>query len=372
MKIALLTIHRVTNYGAILQAFATKKILDSYGDTQTIDYHKDHLSQNTDLIRFKLSVHGIKMLLHDLLNLRYRSRLLRKFKKFNKNFMNLTEEMDKTKLEAGSADNFEVYVCGSDQIWNPLVVSSNGKIDPIFFLSFVKKHAIKFSYASSIGHYEYTDLETPEVKKLLEDFKMISVRESDGKKKLEGIIQNKEIYHVVDPTLLLSKNEWYQTFDIVEDIPEDKYILVYSVPRTDLIKKAIAYFSKKLGFKVVAIDRMFFPLAKIDEHIRDAGPKEFIQIYANASFVITDSFHGTCFALNFQKPFVCISANERANRQQSLLSLLDISERIMYRESDFSNLSLKVDYSVVAPKLRIAQEQSLTFLAQAMAANKVK
>ncbi|SEL84014.1 Polysaccharide pyruvyl transferase [Maribacter orientalis] len=367
MKIALITIHRVTNYGAILQAFATKKILGLYGDVKIIDYNKEHLSQSTDLLRFKLSVHGIKMFLHDLLNFRNRYELLRKLKKFNRDYMNLSSEMDKNKLDLGSADNFDVYVCGSDQIWNPIVVSRDRKIDPIFFLSFVKNNAVKFSYASSIGHYEFNEIEKVEVKKLLQDFKMISVRESDGKKKIEDIIQNKEIHHVVDPTLLLPKNEWYRTFNVIEKVPKDKYILVYSVPRTDLIKKAIAFFASKLGFKVKAIDKMLFPITKIDEHIRNAGPKEFIQLYANASFVITDSFHGTCFAINFEKPFVCISANERANRQQNLLSILNISERIMFKESDFSNLNLNVDYTEVTPKLNKAREESLEYIEAAMA-----
>ena len=164
----------------------------------------------------------------------------------------------------------------------------------------------------------------------------------------------------------MSKNEWYSNFNIKELEPKEKYILVYSVPRTELIKKAIKFFSKELNLKVVTIDRMLIPITKVDKHIRTAGPDEFIKLYSNASFVITDSFHGTCFAVNFEKPFACISANERANRQESLLTLLGIRERLMYKEEDFLNLSLELNYENITPKLKALREDSLNYIELAM------
>ena len=119
MKIALITIHRVTNYGAILQAYATKVVLSKYGDVSTIDYCNDHLSKHMDLVRFESSGHGIKKLIHDLLNLPRRIQIIRKFRKFLDDRMNLTEGFTRQDLEAGRCDDFDVYVCGSDQIWNP-------------------------------------------------------------------------------------------------------------------------------------------------------------------------------------------------------------------------------------------------------------
>lgn len=362
MKIALVTIHKVTNYGAVLQAYATKVALSKYGTVSTIDYHNPHLARHMDMVRFEFSIHGVKMLAHDLLNLPNRHKLLSRFEKFMTSNMNLTNEFRSIDLLDDKADSFDIYVCGSDQIWNPGVVSAESKIDPIFFLSFVKNNLKKFSFASSIGHHQYSENEKGEVKTLLNDFSMISVREKDGQKKLQDILPEKEIHHVVDPTLLLTKNEWYNNFDIKEKKPKEKYILVYSVPRTTLIKKAIEFFAEKLNLKIIAIDRMLLPITKIDKHIRDAGPKEFIQLYSNASFVITDSFHGTCFAVNFEKPFACISANERANRQESLLELLGIRERIMYKESDFNGLVTEVDYKKVTPRLAEIRNTSLQYI----------
>ncbi len=364
MKIALITIHNVTNYGAVLQAYATKVALSRYGQVSTVDYRTKYLSRNMDKIRFEPSVHGFKMLVHDLLNLPWRLKLVSRFKTFIKSNLNLTETMGSKELLEGKAGDFDVYVCGSDQIWNPVVVSPENKIDPIFFLSFAKGDVKKFSYASSIGHHHYTKEEKPKVKALLSSFDMISVRESDGKEKIEEILPGKMIYHVVDPTLILSKHEWYSLFNVKEEVND--YVLVYSVPRTDLIKKAVDYFSKKLGLRIVAVDRMLFPIAKVDKHVRNAGPNEFIRLFANASFVVTDSFHGACFSVNFAKPFACISANKGANRQESLLKLLGIENRIMYAENDFENLDIKVDYETVTPKLEKIRNESLQFIDSAI------
>ncbi|MBD3795878.1 MAG: polysaccharide pyruvyl transferase family protein, partial [Epsilonproteobacteria bacterium] len=258
MKIALITIHNANNYGAVLQAYATKRILSEYGEVSTVDYDNRFLAHQLDLIRFTPSVHGVKMLLHDLLRLPSRIRAVNRFRNFVRTNMNLTQKLTADELMAGNAGDFDVYVCGSDQIWNPDIVSIDKKIDPIFFLSFAGNGAKKLSYASSIGHHHFSEDEQNEVKSLLEDFTMISTRESDGVAKLQQILPDKEINHVLDPTLLLSKEEWIQALDIQLEEPKEKYILVYSVPRTELIKKAVEYFANKLNMKVIAIDQMLF------------------------------------------------------------------------------------------------------------------
>jgi hypothetical protein len=359
-KIALLTIHNANNYGAILQAYASQKVLSRYGEVRTIDYDNKYLSHHLDLIRFSFSTHGIKMLAHDLLRLPYRIQVVSKFKKFVKSNLNLTQKLSSEELMKGEAGHFDMYICGSDQIWNPEIVNPDKQIDPIFFLYFAAKGTKKISYASSIGNHHYTDEEKIEVKKLLQDF-TISTRESDGVKKLSEILPDKKISHVLDPTLLLSKDEWLESLNINPE-PKEKYILVYSVPRTELIREAVDFYAKKLNIKVVAIDQMLFPLTKVNRHIKNAGPKEFIELYANASFVITDSFHGTCFAINFGKPFVSISAGKRSNRIVSLLSLLDLDERLVSKEEELKKISFEIDVKQVLKKLENAKNYSKRFL----------
>lgn len=364
MKIALITIHRTVNYGAVLQAYATKEVLSQYGEVSMIDYDNRFLAHHIDLLRFEPTVHGALKLAHDLLRLPYRISAIAKFRHFIHMNFNLTPRLTAEELMDGKAGVFDVYVCGSDQIWNPEIVSADKTIDPIFFLAFAPKEAKKLSYASSIGHHHYTDEEKRQVKELLKDFAMITTRESDGVKKLSEILPGKEIHHVLDPTLLLSKEEWLKALDIKLKEPKEKYILVYSVPRTMLIRKAVEYYSKKLGLKVVAIDQMLFPLTKVDKHVRTAGPKEFVQLFANAEFVITDSFHGTCFAVNFGKPFVSVSPGKSANRIENLLALIEMPERLIQSESTFETVPepLLFDHHSVHSKLTSAKSDSLNTL----------
>ncbi|MGK2862157.1 MAG: polysaccharide pyruvyl transferase family protein [Chitinophagaceae bacterium] len=365
MNIALITVHKATNYGAILQAYATVIALSKYGEVHTIDYKNPYLKSHLDLIRFKPSFRGIKMLMHDLLNIRNRSVLIKKFRDFIKLNFNLSQELTANQLEQYVKGQYDVYVCGSDQIWNPNIISPTNSIDPIYFLSFGEADAKKISYASSMGNYEFSDQQTSYLRLLLKDFHRISVREIEGKNYLQSLFPDRTITQVVDPTLLLSGSDWLTQLSPYKEQKRNDYILVYSVPRTQLLRKAIKFYSEKFDMPVIAIDKMLVPMDYVDKHIRTAGPGEFIELYANAGFVITDSFHGTCFSVIFEKPFVCIPATHKANRQEGLLSSLGLLDRIIYKESDFSSISQSLDYSETREKLREVRENALAFIDEA-------
>lgn len=345
MKIAIITVHRANNYGAVLQAYATQKVLSEVGETSIIDYDNRYISFRLDLIRYHKSLGllaNAKFIIHDILRIFSRYKAVKKFNSFISTYMNLTDKFSSKDLQERKANEFDVYVCGSDQIWNPEIATPQKKIDPNYFLNFANKKSLKLSYASSFGHHKLTTDEQKQVKELLSDFTFVSVRERDAKDMLESFIDNQQINHVIDPTLLLNKQEWLDTFDVKEHSHFGDYILLYTAPRSELLKKAVAYFSKKLGLKVISIDQSFFPLANVDIHIKDAGPKEFIDYFVNAKFVITDSFHGVCFSINFNKAFVAIDSGKKSNRVNSLLNLLKIENRLIKNESElqsFDNFS---------------------------------
>lgn len=366
MKIALITIHRVTNYGAILQAYATKLVLSKYGEVSTIDYQNRFLTRHMDYLRIEPSIHGLKMVVHDILNFPSRYKLITKFNSFMLSNLNLTKKMNKTDLINGEANYFDVYVCGSDQIWNPNIISRKKEIDPIFFLSFVGQNKKKISYASSLGNHNFTQQEKPIVKGLLADFDSISTREENGVEKLTSLGLEKSVHHVLDPTLLFNKQKWMDLCFVPTETETEKFILVYSVPRTELLKKAIKFFADKLGYKVISIDKVMIPLPYVDRHIKDAGPKEFITLFSKASFVITDSFHGTCFALNFEIPFVSIYIENKTNRQESLLGQLGVADRIAYNENDFALLETSQEFKEVRNRLDELRKASLNFLDNAL------
>lgn len=366
MKIAVVTVQRVTNYGALLQAFASKEILSKYGDVEIIDYDNRYLTSHMDLIRFKWSKRGIKMLVHDILNFKNRKRLLKNFKDFIRNHLNLTKSATREDLLGKEFQDYDYYVSGSDQIWNPSIVNADGKIDEVYFLAFAASNAKKVSLSSSMGGYTFTQEESKSIKRLLEAYSAISVRENEGADYLNKLFPEKKIAKTLDPTLLLTESDWKKLADGKDPVIQGGYILVYSVPRTALLRKAITYFSKKFRMPVVAIDKMFNAMTDVDYSLRDMGPGEYISLFLNASFIITDSFHGTCFSVNFKKPFVCIPATKGANRQEGFLKALGLMSRLVYEESEFDTITQDLDFSGPAEKLSKLRAQSLGFLERAM------
>lgn len=362
MKIAIVTIHNTNNYGAIFQTFALQVVLSRYGDVEIVNYDNRHLSRSFDLIRFKLSFHGLLGAGKDIFRLLPRRRVIRSFLAFIEANMKLTKNCTGAELKQGGAGVFDCYVAGSDQIWNPACVSQNGRLDPVYFLDFSPKEARRVSFASSLGAYVFSDKEKLELKEYLNDFSVISVREQGAQKLLQEILGRK-VNHVLDPTLLLSKSEWLENVGLPKKAREkEKYILLYTVPKVPLVKKVVDFFSKKIGLKVIAIDQGLSPGARVDEHIRDAGPLDFIRLFTDAEFVITDSFHGVCFSLNFGKPFVAVSPGKYANRIESLLSLVGLEDRLVKSEDDFGGFRCELDFKEAHEKLLSARRSSLNVL----------
>lgn len=366
MKIALVTIHNTNNYGAIFQAFALQTILSRYGDVEIINYDNRHISRSFDLVRFSGSIHGLLGAGKDILRLLPRRRVINNFNKFIEANMKLTKTFSGADLEQGGGAGFDCYVAGSDQIWNPACVSQRGIMDPVYFLDFCPKGARKISYASSLGAYQFSDNEKLKLKEYLNEFAVVSVRERDAQLLLQEVL-NRKVNHVLDPTLLLSRDEWLRSVGLPRKAEKkEKYILLYTVPKVPLVRSVVDFFSKSIGLKVITIDQGLSAGARVDKHIRDAGPLDFIRLFSEAEFVITDSFHGVCFSLNFGKPFVVVSPGKYANRIESLLSLVGLEDRLVRSKADFSEFVVDVDYKDAHEKLLSARQASLNILSTSL------
>lgn len=364
MRIALVTLQNANNYGAVLQTFAMQELLKRYGEVEIINYENRHISRSFDLVRIKPSLHGLLGTGKDIFRLFPRYRAIKKFKQFIASKFHLTESRTHADLLNGKNLNYDVYVAGSDQIWNPVCVNGRGQIDSGYFLDFAPSAAKKISFASSIGGHKYSDAEARQIKQLLAGFEQLAVREKDTQTYLESLLM-RPVHHVLDPTLLLSREEWLDAAEVPVDIAKADYILLYTVPRLPLIRETVDYFAKKLGLRVISLEQSLTAGARVDEQIRDAGPREFIELFDNATFVVTDSFHGTCFALNFSKPFVAVSSGKHSNRIESLLQLVGLEERLVKKYEDLGEISLDIDMSTALLRLVVARNESLAYLNQA-------
>lgn len=363
MKIALVTIHKANNYGALLQAYALQEVLKKFGEVKLVDYDNEYLSVTLRPIRFVLTLHGLLGIGKDLCRFFPRSRLVNKFNKFISERFELTPTYGQAELLRNKLPGYDYYVVGSDQVWNPTCVSQKGLLDTVYFLEFAPDGARKISFASSVGGHVYSDEEALAVKRYLTTFHAISVREKNTQDYLTHLgIENVE--HVLDPTLLLDRSQWQPL--ISQQACSEPFLLVYSVPKSKLVRPAVDYFAKKLGLKVIAVDQDLTANANVDEHLRDAGPEDLLSLFAAAEFVVTDSFHGVCFSINFERQFVALTPGVHVNRVESLLSLVGLSRQYVRQESEFPTISLNIDFDEPRVKLNAARTSSLRFLESAL------
>lgn len=340
-KIALLTIHNAGNYGASLQAFASQEVLSRFGMVEIIDYKNEYLSLNLKLFRFSFKLRAILRVAKDFLRYPSRNKILKKFDAFTKRNLTLSRPFTGKDLYAASLE-YDYYVSGSDQIWNPVIVSEVDNLDPVFFLDFVKSGK-KLAYASSAGSYVFSAEKARLIKDYLATYSAVSVREKSLSARMAALL-GVEVKSVLDPTLMLTKNEWLQALGLRVDQKRKPFVLAYALKPDRLFCDAVECISMRLGLEVVALDQSPFLKFKADQHIKDAGPEEYVGYFASAAFVVTNSFHGTAFSTNFNIPFLSIRPMHGQNRITDFLDLVGLNGRFVEDANLMQELSLEVSF----------------------------
>lgn len=346
-KIGIITIHSDLNYGAFLQAFALTTFLNSHSYyTRIIDYRK--IPNSPRIYKFP------KNIIYKIYNLprlyRYRSFITPLLS--NKRYNSLEE------LQSFN-EKFDILISGSDQIWNPICGGLN-KINPAYFLTFASKDKYKkISYGSSIGSYVYDEKEKQQVRKWLNEYSHVSTRELSGAMQLESII-NKPVKVVLDPTLLLNKDGWMQYASSIKI--KSKYVLVYYIDELDEVVSYARVIADKLNLKVALITNMAKRHPKVDINIPHCGPAQFLWLFANATYIVTNSFHGTAFAVNFNKDFVSVIKRNSPQRAQTLLKNVGLYERLLTNIDELDKIPLNVDFKEANIKLDMLRDDSISYL----------
>lgn len=365
MKVGILTFHMAHNYGAMLQAYALNHYLQDLGiDSEVIDYRLKHIDQWHRNPRRKELICEYGVIVGSLKWLR---RLFRgyylpegkkcRFEKFMLRDIGISSLITKEEIEKGDL-NYDLIIFGSDQIWNADIT---GGICREYFGGFPTK-AKKVSYAASKGEYSFLG-DKEKYKKLLNQLDMISVRESSLVDEIFAMgINNVKI--VADPALLLSKEKWECLTNKKYKTNLKDYILVYGIRdderMMDFAKKVAAEFHKKVVYIVYEKKENLKDIYQID----DAGPKEFLELFRKAYFVITNSFHGTCFSIIFEKQFLVVEGAEGDKRIDSLLFDLNLSNRVICLNNNVK--CKKIDYKEVKIKLEDKLALSKKFIEEAI------
>ena len=255
-------------------------------------------------------------------------------------------------------------IAGSDQIWNYMQT----KYLDVFFLMMANRWgAKKISYAASFSINKLPESKKGIYKKYLENMDAISVREITGIDIVRSC-SNCNATVVLDPTLLLNRNEWIEYIGKRNYLPEDKkYVVIYTLSGSHYIYSLAKRIAKSLGVDVINIKLGYSKTDGDDNiiHINDAGPQEFISIFSHAAYVITDSFHGTAFSINFNIPFTTLlnPASNINSRALSILKLTGTESRLIY--DDGTNKvpdTFKIDFNQINKIIENYREKSLIFL----------
>ncbi len=359
-KCGIVTFHSAHNYGSVLQSYAMVMTMRKLGtDAELIDFRHPH---TTDAYEWRLWTPyknwrwNLKdILLRGIMGIgKDRERVFGDF---------IDNKLPKSERISGCKEIFpaqyDVLVCGSDQIWNPV---STGENDPIYFLDFGDT-ACKFSYAASAGSSKFPQQEHDRYARCLKNLKSIGVREQflhDYLKEefgLESVVNP-------DPTLLLNVDEWAGLETEYSKVP-GQYLLVYTLAKVDETLAFARQVGTKLGLPVVQIcnTRGFKTKSKknVDYNVTDASPQQFLWLFHHASFIVTNTFHGNMFSVIFRKDFVHYDVNGNDSRITTLHEAIGLKKTRMIKNVD-ALTERQIDYQRIESLINAYANKGIEYI----------
>lgn len=336
MKIGIITFHRAKNYGALLQCLALYTFLKEKNyNVEIIDY-RNPIIENTYRKIPKLRKNLIKFLGSFFYCLVNYKKLTCREDNFEKIRITMKHSMEITK-ENCSDLNYDVYIAGSDQLWNPLVTKG---LDSMYFLDFVKS-GVKSTYAMSMGTIENNLFNGPVFNKLVEKFDYISMRESDAAEFMKTKKTKNDVVQSLDPTLLLSSDEWDNLLKKDNIKLPKKYVFVYYVKENSELIKMADKIASEHGLPIVYINvyqrnPVCYKFKSKVYNIVQADPLDFVNCVKNATYVVTSSFHATAFSCIYKKDIFILPHNITGSRVTSIADTFGIQNRIYKSFEDFS------------------------------------
>ena len=350
-RIGILTFHRALNYGAVFQTYALQTTLQKLGaEANVIDYRAPFNEK-----RFRRKKMRECLSVRELYSIIFRNSYMlssrEPFEAFNRKISmseicNTQDELKKI------CSKYDKIISGSDQVWN--IACTDG--DDSYFLPFLNNSSQKTSYAASIGYERLPEQFVEQYKSWISGFSAISVREKSAVDIVETLTGQKAEY-VVDPTLLLEKSDWLKIADISK-VPEEPFVLLYLMSED----KKLIHFAKKLAKKkkcrLLYINDRLFPLLGVN-NLRGVTPEQWLGLFAKADYIVTNSFHGTVFSINFNKQFFVryIPRSIANTRIQCALE----EYGLLNREIDSWD-NIQCNYQITNATLKKNRNHSLDFL----------
>ena len=402
MKIAILTQPLGENYGGVLQAYALQHVLRKMGHQVWTEDNLDEVEklagQHTVVqTEVKTEVHDVQVknkrmrsrIHKGLYYLRIKKGLFFLIKKVIFRLMGLskfrlfTNQFIKTKMQTIETQNrakevflnygIEAYIVGSDQVWRPI----NSVFSPKYFLDFTDDAQVKrIAYAASFGtsEWEFTAEQTACCASLLKKFDAVSVREDSAVQLCKDRF-GVDAVQTLDPTFLLSKDDYLSLIKKRSPRKHKQSIMAYILDVNEEKRKIMQRVSDELKYRgILVTPHPYFQAKEMKSYTNEyyLSVERWLHQFDKASFVITDSFHGCVFAILFNKQFIVIDNKERGStRFHTLLGLFNLQNRLVssyeiFLQNKAALLSTHIDYAEVNTKIKIKQNESLSFLKSAL------
>lgn len=382
-KLGLCVRYDCDNYGSMLQILATQKAVEKAGwDYEIIRYNKKNLSfliKNVTRVFNPYFMRGKLMSFNKNRKLKKypevqegNRRRLVLFRNYRKTYIGpYSKEYKGFKNLCAGAKTYDAVMVGSDQLWTPAGIRSK-----FYNLLFVPDQTRKISFATSFGVSSVPASQIQETKKYLSRIDHLSVREIAGAKIVKELT-GREAVIALDPTLLFDGQEWLEIFP-EEKIIEEPYIFAYFLGETIKHREVVESLAKETGLKIITCPQMDTFVEKDltfgDERRFDIDPLGFLNLIRGATYVCTDSFHGSVFSILNHKQFLTFNRFEEGSKQSrnsridSLFGLLGLEKRRYSIDSDYIRdiLDSPIDYVKVEEKLRALRQESFDFLSTAL------
>ena len=341
-KIATFTFNRANNYGAMLQCYALKTVLKALGSPTSVINYKP-----------KARFFSLREFIKKTIFLPWLIHVNHQFEKFRKPYLTDMPFIKRNQLQDLN-NQFDCFITGSDQVWN---MDGSG-YDTSYLLDFISVNNKKYSYAASIGKAQLDSKEKEILSRYLKLFQVVSVREKSAVALAKELSGNNEVRSDLDPTLLLGKEEWSK---IAVPPKEKDYILLYLMNNNPAIRNFARSLAQKKGLKLILLSTSPLPYRGIK--ITCPTPQEWVGYFMNAKYIVTNSFHGLAFSINFNKDFFIdlLPPPAKVNsRLQDLLALTNLENRLICNGANWD--LPRPEWKKINEKLSTEKEKSLAYL----------
>lgn len=360
-KIVFITVHVGSNFGSVLQTFATYYILTNMG------YNVSVLNYIPPRVTIKGFFHNRKGICRKLWAIiGFPIVLLNKwiYSRFINIHCKLTKPYYSIETIKGDIPKADIYITGSDQVWNS---SHNEGIDEMYYFTFLPKGSRVLSLASSFGRELLEKEEATMIKRFLDNYQYLSVREESGRKILSSL-GYKNVEHLIDPTFMLSKEIWTKIL-IKKRVINYPYLLLYlpyNIVSKDIIYASARKIADRYKLKIVTFSWDVRKEMQADKTLFFTSPSEFLSLMFYADYVITNSFHGTAFSINLNKQFFVYQPSAFSTRIFDIICLTRLEKRYVTDTVSLDELCEEIDYLSVNKILEEEREKVEKYLLRAL------